>query len=91
MYQNGLIYFSYIWHLQVANLANSSGNEKPRWLNVHDGREYGERGSQKCQYSNATTDSSSHRLHIMTQLDQVVVPTLATLQGSHQIKIEVDK
>ena len=41
--------------------------------------------------TDGTSTSAPTNGHSMTQLDQVVVQTLATLQGSHHIQTEVDK
>ena len=38
-----------------------------------------------------TTATAQADIHSMSQLDQVVILTLATLQGSHHIQTEVDK
>ena len=38
-----------------------------------------------------TTTAVQAEIHSTSQLDQVVVPTLATLQGSQHIQTEVDK
>ena len=38
-----------------------------------------------------TTATAQAEIHSTSQLDQVVIPTLATLQGSQHIQTEVDK